>query len=191
MHSGFAPDTTSGVVIIQNQTTTQNFSLFDIAPPVITTTLHASTTDTQGPYDIPVHIEEYSGLTEKTLHYRVGASDWVSVPLSLVSGEDYTASIPGQPYVSEIGYYVTARDAAGLPSVDPPGAPAAMHIFVVAPLAVVADDAMESASGWTADRPRSSRRSTTSRGTWAPRCATGCGSRTSTDPAPGTTGGST
>lgn len=149
----FQPDTAYGVVIEQGQETDLDFSLVDILGPIIETTPHPSTSDTLGPYPIPVTLQEYSGLEEAILYYRVEGVDFTSVPLTPLGGDDYMGEIPGQDYVSYVEYYVYARDILGLETTDPPGAPGELFSFFVAPTLTVFEDDMESDQGWTVGAP--------------------------------------
>jgi hypothetical protein len=152
-HAGFLPDTTLGVVIQQNQTTTLNFSLTDILGPSVTTTTHASTSDTLGPYVIPVTISDLSGIAEKTLYYRAAGGEFTPLPLIPQSGDSYTGEIPGQAYITRVEYYVYARDGAGLVTIDPLGAPGNLYsFFVTQAIGLFADD-METDKGWTVGGP--------------------------------------
>ena len=152
-HDGFRPDTTLSVPIVAAQTTTRDFALTDIAGPAIAATAVGSTSDTLGPYPIPVTISDPSGIAGGTLYYRTSGEDFTTVSLSLVSGDDYVGQIPGQGYVTRVEYYVSATDGAGLTTSDPPDAPATLYSFFVAPsLGLFADD-MESDKGWTVGGP--------------------------------------
>lgn len=152
-HSGFEPDTVQAVTIEEEEITDLDFSLTDIAGPVITTTTHTSTDDTVGPYSIPVTIVEYSGLPEKAFYYRVNFGSFVEAPLTSQGGNNYLAEIPGQPYTSIVEYYVYARDSVGYETTDPPGAPVNLYSFVVAPSIEVFNDDIESDQGWTVGAP--------------------------------------
>ncbi len=152
-HEGFRPDTTLNVPIVAEQTTIRNFSLVDIAGPAIAATAHASTSDTLGPYQIPVSISDPSGIAEKTLYYRTFGESFTPATLNLVSGDSYVGEIPGQGYVTRVEYYVFARDGAGIATTDPPDAPASTYSFFVAPALDLFVDDMEGDKGWTVGGP--------------------------------------
>ncbi|MBM3288150.1 MAG: hypothetical protein FJY88_12470, partial [Candidatus Eisenbacteria bacterium] len=152
-HAGFEPDTALGVVIAVSQPTLQDFELIDNLGPFITTTLHASTTDTLGPYTIPVTITDASGVASQTLRYRGASGAYAEAPLVSQGGDSYLAEIPGQSYLTRVEYYVVARDVAERESLDPPGAPAFFHSFFVAPETNLFADEMEIDQGWTVGAP--------------------------------------
>ena len=64
--------------------------------------------------DVTVWVmDETSGLAEVKLMYSTdGGSHWTEVAMTK-SGENYTATIPGQPAGTEVLYMVEARDRAG------------------------------------------------------------------------------
>lgn len=146
---GFAPDTASGVTIVEASTTVQDFYLTDNAPPLLSTITQPSTTDSSGPYPINVTIVEGSGLAEKTLYYRRNWGGYQAIPLVSQGGDDYLGEIPGQPYTSVVEYYVYARDTGGLEGYDPPGGSASPYNFVVGQMETFFDDDAESDLGWT------------------------------------------
>ncbi len=147
-HESFAPDTSDYVPIVIGQITTVDFSLTDIAGPRITnTTQHPNTPDPIGPYPIESTITDLSGITHKTLYYRAGGPTFQALPMTAVGQDRYRAEIPGQPLETTVQYYVFARDQGGNSSVDPPGAPAELYSFRVAPFVTVFADAMESGQG--------------------------------------------
>jgi hypothetical protein len=148
-HVSFAPDTTQGVSVQQEQTTVLDANLTDIAGPMITTTVHPWTEDTTGPYPSPVTIVEYSNLVEKTLYYNAGVGGFTPLALQPQGGDDYLAEIPGQQVGTLVRYYVYARDSVGLESFDPPGGPAEPYWFIVAATEVLTEDTFEAPGGWT------------------------------------------
>ncbi len=150
-HPSFAPDSSEGVGIVVGETTTLDFSLVDIAGPEISgTTEYANTDDTVGPYEIETTIHEMSALVVAQLRYRVAGGPFQDVDLVPMSGNDYRAEIPGQPYTTFVEYYVYAEDEGGNSSTDPAGAPSALYGFFVAPrLTAFADDLEGGAPGWS------------------------------------------
>ena len=87
-----------------------------------------STTDTVGPYPIDATVTDPSGVGSVTLVYRLGAGDWVEVPMAL-SGGTWTAAIPGMDAGNAADYYVRALDQAGQTSTAPAGAPGSFFTF--------------------------------------------------------------
>ncbi|MBD3162892.1 MAG: T9SS type A sorting domain-containing protein, partial [Candidatus Eisenbacteria bacterium] len=147
-HPGFDPETVENVEILQGQPTVVDFDLVDNAGPILTTTTHPSTADSAGPYPIPVTIVEHSGLPQKSLFYKTYGQTFTEIPLESLGGEEYLAEIPGQPYISQVQYYVRAEDGLGQTTLDPPGAPEELYTFFVAPMTDLFADDMESDTGW-------------------------------------------
>ena len=144
-HPSFAADTALAVEIIEDETTTLNFSLVDVVAPEFSTTPHSNTSDSVGPYVISTQITEYSAFEELALTYNAAGAGWVTVPLSNLGDDIYSAEIPGQAYGSMIKYYLHARDTGGNAASDPAGAPAETYSFwVVAP---IFEDGMEAGAG--------------------------------------------
>jgi hypothetical protein len=152
-HEGFVPDTASAVVINAEQTTVVDFHLTDIAPPAITTTEHSWTSDTTGPYPIPVTIVEYSQLSEQVLYYSVDGGGFMPLALEPQGGDEFRAEIPGQPLTTIVHYYTYARDVVGLEAYDPPAGPVAPYAFVVAPQDTIFQDDFETDQGWIIGAP--------------------------------------
>jgi hypothetical protein len=148
-HVSFAPDTAFDVVIEEDQATVVDFHLTDIAAPIITTTEHPWTSNTTGPYPIPVTIAEYSQLAETAFYYSTNGGGFSPLTLEPQGGDDYLAQIPGQPYSTLVRYYVYARDGLGLEAYDPPGAPAQVFSFAVAQTDTIFEDDAEADRGWT------------------------------------------
>ncbi|MBM3288001.1 MAG: T9SS type A sorting domain-containing protein, partial [Candidatus Eisenbacteria bacterium] len=152
-HAGFEPDTALGVVVVPSQTTTRDFVLIDNLGPAIATTLHPSTTDTLGPYLIPVTISDASGLSMRSFYYRGASASYTEAPLVFQGGDSYLAEIPGQSYITRVEYYVYAKDTSSRETYDPPGAPALFHSFFVTPETSLFADEMEIDQGWTVGAP--------------------------------------
>ena len=68
----------------------------------------------QSYYTVNADLIAYSGanIAEANLVYRTNGTEWKTIPMSFVSGNQYTAVIPGI-YGATVDYYVTATDAAG------------------------------------------------------------------------------
>ncbi|MFW9849372.1 MAG: Ig-like domain-containing protein [Candidatus Thorarchaeota archaeon] len=54
-----------------------------------------------------------ASLDTVTLHYSVDSGPWIRVNMLEKSGNIYNASIPGQEYLSQVEYYVSANDTFG------------------------------------------------------------------------------
>jgi hypothetical protein len=153
-HPSFEPQTFYDIVIDDGGTTVLDFALTDIGAPEITnTTEHRSTEDTVGPYLIETTIDDYSAMDHVTLYYRLNGGAFSGLDMTIPTAvEIYSAGIPGQSQVTFIEYYVDAADVAMNSATDPPGAPADVYGFYVAPIVELYDDDMESGQGnWTHD----------------------------------------
>lgn len=83
------------------------------------------TVSAAGPYPVNAQVTTVYGsaVTSVTLNYRVrGAPNWTSVPMSNVSGSNWSASIPAQGSPLTIEYYLEAVDDQGASEVSPYGA---------------------------------------------------------------------
>ncbi len=83
------------------------------------------------------------------LRYRAGSGAFASVPLALIGGNTYRATIPAPLCTDTIQYYVEARGSLGTLAVSPAGAPAAFFTAVVGQQSVVFSDNFETDTGWT------------------------------------------
>ncbi len=147
-HPSFAPDTSGFVTIVVGEATTVDFSLTDIAGPVIAnTTEYPSTDNTVGPYEIESTITDMSALTETVLYYRAQGQSFVPVAMDALGGDRFQGDIPGQPLHTMVQYYVHASDQGGNITTDPPGAPGELYMFYVAPFITAYEDDMESGQG--------------------------------------------
>jgi len=151
-HPSFAPDTTRNVVILEDQVTTVDFSLTDVAGPAFAnTTVLTGTTDTAGPYVVETEVYDYSGLQELRGWYLTSAGGGLQeLVLTLVDPEAgrYRGEIPGQPLGTRVRYWFSALDGLGLGTLEPAGAPAAATSFWVENTLIAGSD-MESAGSWT------------------------------------------
>jgi hypothetical protein len=150
-HPSFAPDSVEGVVIVIGETTSVDFSLYDVVPPEICgTTDHPNTSDDEGPYPIETTITDVSDLAETTLRYRTDGGPFQEIPLTPDVGNRFTGEIPGQPYPTSVQYYIYARDEGSNAATDPAGAPVELYGFYVVPEVLVFEDRMEDgAPGWS------------------------------------------
>ncbi|MBM4118672.1 hypothetical protein FJ251_13245, partial [bacterium] len=150
-HPSFATVTVSGVSIVEDQTTTLDFSLVDVLGPAFTgTTVLPNTDDTVGPYVVQTQLNDYSAIASQRCFYRVSGGAPVEIPLETVNPLTgiCEAEIPGQPVNSEIRYWLEATDIAGNGSRDPVD-PQANYSFWVLNSLLVADEDMEAGTGWT------------------------------------------
>lgn len=151
-HPSFAPDTTFGVVILEDMETVVDFALMDMVGPVFELqAIPESTDDTTGPYDVVFQVSDYSGIDE-THFYYTSSSTGGPYEVTLVaegSADTWIASIPGQVDGSLVQYWMTSTDLLAFSSTEPVGAPFNVHSFMIAQTAVVYTSEMENASDWT------------------------------------------
>ncbi len=148
-HPSFAADTTGPVTVSAGETTTIDFSLVDVVPPIFSnTTDYGVTTQTAGPYSITTTVTEASSTTALVLRYNVQGAGWEEVELEPQGNSVYRADIPGQPYTTLIHYYLYGRDVVGNVGTDPGNPPGEVYSFWVMP--ALLEDPMESGAGtWT------------------------------------------
>ncbi|MBD3236695.1 MAG: hypothetical protein GF330_08325 [Candidatus Eisenbacteria bacterium] len=145
-HPSFAPDTVSGVWVIQDETSEHDFALEDVLPPIISGTLDLPNTgDDVGPYLVTTEISEYSDFAELALRYNARGTGWTDVPLTDLGDGSYAAEIPGQMHGSLVKYYITAEDVGGRGSTDPQNAPWETYEFWVLP--PILSEAFEQGAG--------------------------------------------
>ena len=90
-------------------------------------------------------------LTSALLRYRVDGGAFQDVPFTLVSGDQYSATIPGQTAPAYVEYCLVATDSAAVTATYPPGAPSTLLDFDVGERHVLRADNFEGplAHGWT------------------------------------------
>lgn len=175
-HPGFDPITVPGVEIVGGEITALDFALTDIqGPEFIETTTYGNTIDTMGPYEIYTQLADDSGISEVTLFYALNGGDWMSLACSDLGGNLYRADIQGQPYTTQVRYYVYARDIGENTSTDPWDAPDDFYSFWIMP-PLFSDDIELGSGDWdhylvtasyTDDWHRSSQRNHTPDGSWS------------------------
>jgi len=111
----------------------------------------ADTEDTVGPYAVLATVSQMSPLVTDSLqvHWSTGGP-FQSVAMTPAGPPlRYQGAIPGQ-YFGEVRYWLSARDSAGRYVVSPPGAPAVLHRFSVAPRDTLLAEGFEAGfGGWT------------------------------------------
>jgi hypothetical protein len=151
-HDSFAPDTTYGVTIRENEVTVADFDLMDIRGPyIVGTTQIDDTEDTAGPYLVQSTITDLSGVQDHYLHYTSSTQGGpFTLPLTVVDAASglVEASIPGQPDGTRVQYWITASDIVGNGSRDPENAPWPPYHFMVSEVTVIEDGNCESPDGW-------------------------------------------
>ncbi len=92
------------------------------------------TEDTTGPYTVDAVITDRLALDPAAMIVRWRTSGfWQQTPLTLVSGDQWTASIPGQPAGAAVEYYLEVTDTAGITTSLPAAGAAAPYAFAVGP----------------------------------------------------------
>jgi subtilisin family serine protease len=151
-HPSYQSQTVNGVVIAEGSPAVANFALVPVpdgVAPVISRACPFATDNATGPYELSAIVTDNLNLLDAvTLHYRV-TGPFNTAAMSPTGGDRYAASIPGQPLGTTIEFYIEARDAQQNVTLDPPGAPGAVHTLVVDTPAIVAQDDAEIDRGWT------------------------------------------
>ncbi len=151
-HSSFAPDTTYGVVILEDLETVVDFSLVDVVGPLFEMqTIPESTGDTAGPYDVVFKVSDFSGIQETHFYYTSSSTGGpFELPLQPEGPDDtWRVSIPGQANGTLVQYWMTSTDLLAFSSSEPAGAPFNVHSFMVAQTSEVYSSEMENATDWT------------------------------------------
>jgi hypothetical protein len=98
------------------------------------------TWETITPYVVNAQIRHKSGIASATLYYKTSLTGvYSSVPMTFVSGNSYTASIPGQAAGTRVYYYIQAQANSGKQQVRPMPAPDGYFSFLVYQTAEVDD----------------------------------------------------
>jgi agmatine/peptidylarginine deiminase len=78
------------------------------------------TQDDQNPYTVNALIRHKSGIQNAMLCYKTSLSPTiVQIPMTLVSGNSWTAQIPAQPVGTRVFYYISATSVSGKMMVRP------------------------------------------------------------------------
>ncbi len=81
----------------------------DLWPPLISHT-PLTTTTSPGPYVVNASIMDFSGVQSASIFYALNGGAFTEVPMTHVSGTDWTGNIPGQTAGTQISYYIHAVD---------------------------------------------------------------------------------
>jgi agmatine deiminase len=91
-----------------------------------------NTNDTINDYAITAKIQHRSGIQSATIYYRTDTtSAYISIPMSVANGNNFTGSIPAQQAGTTVYYYVEATAISGKTNVRPLPAPAGYWHFDV------------------------------------------------------------
>ena len=106
------------------------------------------TADNTGPYQVEAEVASDEAITEVSLHWRNDPElPFTVLPMTAAKSTRYVASLPGQPYGTNVEYFIRARNAGGAECTSPLQAPETLHRFTVGlvmthePLANTADTA--------------------------------------------------
>jgi subtilisin family serine protease len=145
---GFESQQIFGITIIEQQETIQDFSLTDIAGPILSDrTGELVSSDTMGPYPIGIEAFDASGVEEVVLNWRSTGQTWNTVPMIPSRGQ-YTGEIPGHSANTEINYFFTATDGLGYSSSLPDGAPMESFSLLVSEIIYITDAENPSDPPW-------------------------------------------
>ena len=111
------------------------YAAFQSLGPMITHTPLPNTENLTGPYIINSEVTSVlSGVsTAKLLWSRNNTNITDSVIMTKGSGNNWSASIPGNGTAAIYRYYIKAIDSTGRVGTNPPGAPAALNVFTASP----------------------------------------------------------
>lgn len=94
----------------------------------------ADTYDDVNPYTVTAYIKHRSGISGATLFYSLDEGfSYSSLPMTFVSGNDWTAQIPAQAVGTHIKYYIQGNAVSGKTQVRPMVAPGGTFDFYVLP----------------------------------------------------------
>jgi len=84
----------------------------DPAPEIMNLYEASPAVETDEDVEITVDVIDLS-LDTVTLHYSLDTGPWTTLEMNLKSGNTFNTSIPGQDYLTEVQYYVSANDTFG------------------------------------------------------------------------------
>ncbi len=98
----------------------------------VTHTPLADTGSRAGPYVVEADVVSEAALQSVVLYWRTApGAAFTPVPMAAVRGATYRGQIPGQPYGTEVQYYIEATAADSSAATHPEGAPANWNAFRV------------------------------------------------------------
>lgn len=93
---------------------------------------YRDTINIAGNYQIDALIQHRSGIANATIYYTTDTTQgYQTVPMSLTSGDNWTAHIPAQDGGDEVFYYIAATANSGKQQVRPMPAPQSYWNFVI------------------------------------------------------------
>ena len=88
-------------------------------------------------------------VTNPELYYREAGGAFTGVPMTLVSGDTYTADLPPFASPTRVEYYVRVEDGVGHSGTFPAGAPDEVLAYRVGEITIYYQDGFETDTGWT------------------------------------------
>ena len=85
--------------------------LYNDPAPEISVVMLPSDPEVNQDVTVSAYVNDLSALTV-VLHYRVNESSWVSITM-VDTGSGFNATIPGQPWDTQVDFYIEATDAFG------------------------------------------------------------------------------
>lgn len=145
-HPSFATVTVPGVVLVEGELTNLDFDLVDILAPAISDVTYLPYQDDDG-VAVTGRISDWSALDDARIVYRVNGGPWLDTPLSPVSGEFYTGTIPAQTIGAVVEFYLAATDLGANVGTEPDNAPVDVFSYFASALFVAEDG--EDGTGWS------------------------------------------
>ncbi len=145
--TGFESQVSPEITITEQQETTLNFSLTDIAGPALSDlTGELLTPETSG-YPIGIQAYDASTVQEVVLNWRVAGETWNTMAMTLSRGQ-YNGEIPGHSANTEINFFFTAIDGIGFSSRLPENSPDEYFTLLVTEVLYVMDAESPSDPPW-------------------------------------------
>ena len=95
------------------------------------TTILPHTTNTAGPYTVSARITDDKSVPSASLLFSVDGGQSFTRMAMATDGDNYRATIPGQPLGTEVQYYIEATDGDGNMATDPVDVPYTTYRFQV------------------------------------------------------------
>ena len=132
----------------------QGFPGYDLPPmQFVNVTQIPDSQDETGPYAISAEITPVLAppVVSAAIHYRVNGGTFSSVPMSNVSGDTWSGSIPGQLSPARVDYYLEGTNSVADRGRFPAGAPAETLTFHIGVLSTFFVNEFEGGTneGWT------------------------------------------
>ena len=112
-----------------------SFNVMDASGPAIESTTVWPDTTFPGPFPVRARISDPSGVEHVAIFFKLGTSNWDSLPADSNSGGCYYSHIPGAVSPMSIRYYLKAVDNSQRHNIatDPANAPSGYYLFFCDP----------------------------------------------------------